>query len=153
MPRRLNSRLAAGLKVFLIMWAAFCACASASTKTGLSACIFLLRFINSRSASSHVEGCCCTTAAIKRIPLLSRSARQKCTSMYIFDYEFFAGAKNSLLRGTSNIPVASVCTSVYRIRVKFGKSQTCYCVAPCVLLFNDFIIFFAYMPILGLWNL
>jgi len=45
-----------------------------AAKTGLSACIFLLLLAKSRSASPHVEGCFCGTAAIKRIPLLSRAA-------------------------------------------------------------------------------
>ena len=90
----------------------------------LSACIFLLLLQKSRSASPHVEGCCCTILAIKRIPLLSCAAVEPCTSVYTAQRQVFL-TKNLLLHGTSNIHVASELTSLSMLGRKFAVQTHC----------------------------
>ena len=88
----------------------------ASAKTRLSACIFFLLLQKSRSASPHVEGCCCTIPAIKRIPLLSCAAVEPCTSVYTAQRQVFL-TKNLLLHGTTAVlGGVEQCTSVYTVQ-------------------------------------
>ena len=112
----------------------------ACAKTRLSACIFFLLLQKSRSASPHVEGCCCTILAIKRIPLLSCAAMSKhwhpcqCLDVSLHAansllWQEVSGSQqnrvcsaNSKLKNVQDVHSLTM-TSVYRIRVKF-LSQT-----------------------------
>jgi len=80
---------------------------SNSAKTRLSACIFLLLLQKSRSASPHVEGCCCTILAIKRIPLLSCAAFSGCHGWHPLNMSLHVA--NSLLTNTTAIRGGSEC--------------------------------------------
>ena len=79
----------------------------ACAKTRLSACIFFLLLQKSRSASPHVEGCCCTILAIKRIPLLSCAAFSGCHPWHPLNMSLHVA--NSLLTNTTAIRGGSEC--------------------------------------------